>query len=153
MACGDGWHLRADGHTTALSLIDGLGHGLPAADAAQAGTAAMATASAFDAATLIGTMHAGMSGSRGGAAAVACVGQDGQNVQFAGIGNISASLCEPTGSRGMASHPASSGCSSARHNPSTFTLTQARCWSCTVTGCRRAGACATTPAWSTATRR
>ena len=41
----------------------------------------------------------------GGAAAVACVGQDGQTVQFAGIGNISASLCEPTGSRGMASHP------------------------------------------------
>ncbi len=105
VACGDGWHLRADGHNTVVTLIDGLGHGLPAADAAQAGTAAMATASGFDAATLIGAMHAGMSGSRGGAAAVACVGPGAQNVQFAGIGNIAASLCEPTGSRGMASHP------------------------------------------------
>ncbi|MNK23322.1 Serine/threonine-protein kinase RsbT [compost metagenome] len=105
LACGDGWHLRAHGEGIAVSLIDGLGHGLPAADAAQAGVAAMAAAAGFDAPTLIGAMHAGMSGTRGGAAAVACMLPGNGGIQFAGIGNIAGSLCEPTGSRGMASHP------------------------------------------------
>ncbi|MFN4161393.1 MAG: ATP-binding protein [Stenotrophomonas sp.] len=105
VACGDGWHLRAQGPSLAVTLIDGLGHGLQAADAAQAGVAAAAQATTFDAPGLIGALHAGMSGSRGGAAAVASIDTQAGSIQFAGIGNISATLCEPTTSRGMASHP------------------------------------------------
>jgi len=105
LACGDAWHLRADAQTVAVTVIDGLGHGLPAADAAQAGVAAVAQASATGAPVLIGILHAGMSGTRGGAAAVACVDVASGQLEFAGIGNIAASLCEPTGSRGLASHP------------------------------------------------
>ena len=44
-------------------------------------------------------------GGRSKAAAVACVDVASAQVEFAGIGNIAASLCEPTGSRGLASHP------------------------------------------------
>ncbi|MEG2805343.1 ATP-binding protein [Stenotrophomonas sp.] len=105
VACGDAWHLRVQGATVALALIDGLGHGLPAADAAQAGTAAASQATGSDAPALIGALHAGMSGTRGGAVAVACLDMQAGSIQFAGVGNIAASLSEPTSSRGMASHP------------------------------------------------
>lgn len=104
-ACGDAWHLRADAQSVGVTLIDGLGHGLPAADASQAGTAAAAQRGAAAAADVITALHAGMSGTRGGAAAVARVEVATGAVDFAGIGNISATLCEPTATRGMASHP------------------------------------------------
>lgn len=104
-ACGDAWHLRADGQSVGMTLIDGLGHGLPAADAAQAGVAAAAQRGTADAVEVITAMHAGMSGTRGGAAAVARVEVASGAVQFAGIGNISAGLHDAEGTRGMASHP------------------------------------------------
>ena len=104
-ACGDAWHLRADAGFVAATLIDGLGHGLQAADAAQAGVAAVAQRGNAAPADAIAAMHAGMSGSRGGAAAVARVDVASGAVDFAGIGNISATLCEATTTRGMASHP------------------------------------------------
>lgn len=119
LCCGDAWHLRAEAGQVAVSIIDGLGHGLPAADASQAGVAALAQGRMADAPGLIGVMHAGMSGTRGGAAAVACI-RDGSDVQFAGIGNISASLCEPTGSRGMASHPGIVGAQYRKAQPFQF---------------------------------
>lgn len=105
VACGDAWHLRADAQSVAVTLIDGLGHGLPAADAAQAGVAVAAARGAVAPADLVAAMHAGMSGTRGGAAAVASVDVASGAVQFAGIGNISAGLHEATTTRGMASHP------------------------------------------------
>lgn len=104
VACGDAWHLASDGQRLAVTLIDGLGHGTPATEAANAGTAAAAQAGFLPPVELLARLHAGMSGTRGGAAAVARLDADG-HLQFAGIGNIAASVCEPTGSRGLASHP------------------------------------------------
>ncbi|MGH8088600.1 MAG: SpoIIE family protein phosphatase, partial [Stenotrophomonas sp.] len=105
VACGDAWHLRADSQSVGVTLIDGLGHGLPASDAAQAGVAAAAERGNAAAADVIGALHAAMSGTRGGAAAVATVNVGSGSLEFAGIGNISATLCEPTTTRGLASHP------------------------------------------------
>ena len=119
-ACGDAWHLRVHGAQVVVTLIDGLGHGLPASDAAQAGVEAVAQAQKIGAPELITAMHAAMSGSRGGAAAVACVDTAADSVQFAGIGNISATLCEATSSRGLASHPGIVGVQFRKAQP--FTL-------------------------------
>lgn len=105
LACGDAWHLRADAQTVALSLIDGLGHGLSASDAAQAGVAAAAQLGNAAPSDIIAAMHAAMSGTRGGAVAVARMDVDSGALQFAGIGNIAAALHEPAATRGMASHP------------------------------------------------
>lgn len=105
VACGDAWHLRTDEDSVGITLIDGLGHGLQASDAAQAGVAAAGQRGNAPAADVITAMHAAMSGSRGGAAAVARVRLPSGEVDFAGIGNISATLCEATATRGMASHP------------------------------------------------
>ncbi|HAU79584.1 MAG TPA: transcriptional regulator, partial [Stenotrophomonas sp.] len=53
LACGDAWHIRADGPTVAVTVIDGLGHGLPAADASRAGVEAVAHTAAGGAPALI----------------------------------------------------------------------------------------------------
>ncbi|MGY4535419.1 anti-sigma regulatory factor (Ser/Thr protein kinase) [Pseudomonas sp. TE3786] len=104
-ACGDIWHLAMqDKHVSAL-VIDGLGHGPDAQDAAQAGEKAFA-ASPFSTPTfLIEDLHRAMCGTRGGAGAVAQYDAATGRLQFAGIGNIGATLVSMDKSRGLASHP------------------------------------------------
>lgn len=102
--CGDTWRLAIDGPRMSALVIDGLGHGPDAAEAAQAGASAFVEAP-FDAPeVLLERAHQRMTGTRGGAAAVAR--HDGEGVlRFAGIGNISACLVNGESSRGLASHP------------------------------------------------
>ncbi|MGS0616648.1 ATP-binding protein [Xanthomonas oryzae pv. oryzicola] len=102
--CGDGWHLTSDAQCVTVSVIDGLGHGPGAADAADAGTRAAALASG-EPGERIARLHAGMRGTRGGAAAVMQFDAGSGQVRFAGVGNIVASLCDGDGARGMPSHP------------------------------------------------
>nr|WVL53990.1 ATP-binding protein [Xanthomonas nasturtii] len=104
VVCGDGWHLAIDAQRVTVSMIDGLGHGPGAADAADAGTRAVAVASG-EPGERIARLHAGMSGTRGGAAAVMQFDSTTCQVRFAGVGNIVASLCDGDGVRGMPSHP------------------------------------------------
>ncbi|MFA4658116.1 ATP-binding protein, partial [Xanthomonas perforans] len=85
--CGDGWHLAIDAQGVTVSMIDGLGHGAGAADAADAGTRAAAAARG-EPGERIARLHAGMSGTRGGAAAVLQFDPGGGQVRFAGGGNI-----------------------------------------------------------------
>lgn len=105
VVCGDGWHLCWDGARVTATLIDGLGHGLQASEATELGIAAAADAGHLPADAIIGRMHARMSRSRGGAAAVFQFDGDTRQAQFAGIGNISASVHEGGASRGLPSHP------------------------------------------------
>ncbi|WP_372178929.1 ATP-binding protein [Xanthomonas axonopodis pv. phyllanthi] len=102
--CGDGWHLAIDAQGVTVSMIDGLGHGAGAADAADAGTRAAAAARG-EPGERIARLHAGMGGTRGGAAAVMQFDPGSGQVRFAGVGNIVASLCDGDGVRGMPSHP------------------------------------------------
>lgn len=88
-----------------MLVLDGIGHGESAQQAARAGAEAFGEAP-FDAATSVFTrMHQAMNGSRGGAAAIAQYDGERQTLAFAGIGNIGASLIGSEGSRGLASHP------------------------------------------------
>lgn len=105
-ACGDAWHLHATDQQLALTLIDGLGHGAQAADASESGVRAMASQDAGSGAVeRIDHLHAAMSGTRGGAAAVACVALDSGAIAYSGVGNIAGSLVTDDGTRGMASMP------------------------------------------------
>ncbi|NHF66674.1 ATP-binding protein [Xanthomonas hortorum] len=104
VVCGDAWQLAIREQRVSVTLIDGLGHGHGAADAADAGTRALAAASG-EPGELIARLHAGMSGTRGGAAAVMQFDSRTGQVRFAGVGNIVASLCDGDGVRGMPSHP------------------------------------------------
>jgi len=103
--CGDGWSVSYDARHRAVMLVDGLGHGAHAHDAARAAVAAFATESGRDPATSMDALHGAMSGTRGGAVAIATFDDTTGAVRFAGIGNISAALHSLEGTRGLASHP------------------------------------------------
>ncbi|MEZ1317939.1 ATP-binding protein [Pseudomonas fluorescens] len=102
-ACGDVWHLAFDGPRISALVIDGLGHGEEAERAARAGEKAFAQAPLASPVLLLEDMHIAMTGTRGGAVAIAQF--DGDALRFVGIGNIGASIIGPDKSRGLASLP------------------------------------------------
>ncbi|NQD54479.1 SpoIIE family protein phosphatase [Pseudomonas sp. CM25] len=104
-ACGDTWHLAIDGQCISALVIDGLGHGPDAEVAAKAGAAAFAEAPYGDPLQLLQAMHQAMSGTRGGATAVAQYDRAHDRLSFTGIGNIGASLVAGAQVRGLASLP------------------------------------------------
>jgi anti-sigma regulatory factor (Ser/Thr protein kinase) len=104
-ACGDTWRLAADGRHLSALVIDGLGHGPEAENAAQAGAAAFDLNALNDPTELMDAMYKAMHGTRGGAAAIARYDIASGTVRFAGIGNIFASVVTAESSRGLASHP------------------------------------------------
>jgi hypothetical protein len=91
--CGDGWLVRADGLVTAV-LVDGLGHGPPAREAALAALAAAASpaAAAAGPAALVRRAHEAMRGTRGGVLAAAVIDAGRRELAYAAVGNISGRL-------------------------------------------------------------
>jgi len=92
-ACGDVWRLAFDGPCISALVIDGLGHGEEAERAARAGEKAFALTPFASSTVLLEDLHHAMTGTRGGAAAIAQF--DGDALKFIGIGNIGASLIAP----------------------------------------------------------
>jgi anti-sigma regulatory factor (Ser/Thr protein kinase) len=100
--CGDAWHLVHTPEHIALFVIDGLGHGTFAAEAAQSGITAF-MASPFSApADTLNRANAVMSKTRGGAGACAVI--SGERLSYSGIGNISGYIVNPGRSQGLVSH-------------------------------------------------
>lgn len=104
-ACGDAWHLAIEPGRFSVMMIDGLGHGPEAERAARDGEQVFARSAFLEATVLMADMHIGMTGTRGGAVAVAQFNADADSLRFTGVGNIGASLIGPDKSRGLASHP------------------------------------------------
>ena len=104
-ACGDVWHLAFDGPRISALVIDGLGHGEEAERAARAGEKAYALMPFASPLLLLEDIHQAMTGTRGGALAIAQFDGAGDALKFVGIGNIGACLIAPDKSRGLASHP------------------------------------------------
>lgn len=103
LASGDSWGMAfRDGGACAL-VVDGLGHGALASDAASACVDAWAAEPFEEPTTQMARLNAAMSGTRGGAVAIARFA-DGA-LRYAGVGNISGSLQTVEGSRGLASSP------------------------------------------------
>lgn len=118
--CGDAWAMAVRGAKRSFLVVDGLGHGLPAHEAAQAGIAAF-TGQAFDEPVqLMSTLHGAMAGTRGGAVAIAQYDAEAGSLRYAGIGNIAGSLATLDGSRGLASHPGIVGVQTRRAQPFDF---------------------------------
>ena len=110
--CGDGWQLAHGPDGIALFVIDGLGHGAFAAEAARAGiTSFLAAPFSRPQDTMI-RANAAMSKTRGGAGAVALI--QGEAVSYAGVGNISGALVAPGRSQGLVSHNGTLGANARR---------------------------------------
>lgn len=104
-ACGDVWHLAFNDTGFSALVVDGLGHGEEAERAARAGEAAFAQAPFIDSLTAVADMHQAMTGTRGGALAIARFDATQGTLGFTGVGNISGTLLSAEKSRGLASQP------------------------------------------------
>lgn len=86
-ACGDGW-ADAGGDAPALMVVDGLGHGLFAADAARAAERAFEGAPSLTPGAQVAAIHDALRGTRGAAVAVARLDRGRGVLVYAGLGNI-----------------------------------------------------------------
>ena len=110
--CGDAWHIVSDAEGTAVIVVDGLGHGTFAAEAARVAVDAFADSPFSAPGEFMTRAHGLMSKTRGGAAACAVI--RGSQVVYAGVGNISGYLVSPGRSQGMVSHNGTLGMSQRR---------------------------------------
>jgi anti-sigma regulatory factor (Ser/Thr protein kinase) len=99
--CGDAWCLKQESQGLALFVVDGLGHGTFAAEAARAALGAFALGPFAEPQETMLRANGLMSKTRGGAAA--CARVLGDKVSYAGVGNISGTLISLGNSQGMVS--------------------------------------------------
>lgn len=100
--CGDAWHVASDTNGTSVMVVDGLGHGTFAAEAAQACISAFISAPGDAPRDILNRANRSMSRTRGGAAAVGLLA--GTSLTYAGVGNISGHLVGYEKSQGLMSH-------------------------------------------------
>jgi anti-sigma regulatory factor (Ser/Thr protein kinase) len=89
---GDAWVEEYLGRGLRILLVDGLGHGPVANEAAHAAVAAFQSAPGEAPATAVETCHLAMRSTRGAALAVAEISVEAGLVRFAGIGNVAGSI-------------------------------------------------------------
>ena len=101
--CGDAWRIVEKNGELGVMVVDGLGHGLLAAEAANRAAALFdAEAGPSEPAGFCGRAHQALAGSRGAALAVAHVSMAGR-VRYAGVGNIAGAIVGSAGGRGLPS--------------------------------------------------
>ena len=99
---GDGWSDSEDGRS--FCVVDGLGHGMLAADAAKVAIQIFHKHPEASPQAALEKMHAAMRATRGAAAAVLRVNSEARTLDFAGIGNISCVLLRQGKSQNLVSH-------------------------------------------------
>lgn len=102
--CGDAWAVEQRSGHSLLFVVDGLGHGLGAADAARDAVRIFHQHHALAPAEILEQVHGALRSTRGAAAAIAVVDTGRQIITFAGVGNIAAEVLASTGNRKMVSH-------------------------------------------------
>ena len=120
VACGDGWGIRGSLDTALLMVVDGLGHGVFAADAAREAERILSGGSQESVSDIVKDMHAALRKTRGAALAIAKIHFDKRLLTFAGVGNISASIVSVGASRSIPSHNGTVGHQMARVQEFTY---------------------------------
>jgi anti-sigma regulatory factor (Ser/Thr protein kinase) len=107
---GDGWAVQEQALLSTVLVVDGLGHGLHAFDAAEKALRTFWQNAGERPEPLLRKLDAALRGSRGAAAAVASLDWQERVLHYAGAGNISGSLLSPLArSRGLVSHNGTAG--------------------------------------------
>jgi len=101
---GDGWTAEVSRELALLMVVDGLGHGVLASEAAREAERLLTGNSSMKPAAIIEALHARLRATRGAAAAVARIDVVKGLMSFVGVGNISATIAEPQSRRSLASH-------------------------------------------------
>jgi anti-sigma regulatory factor (Ser/Thr protein kinase) len=100
--CGDAWSLKQNSDGFSLFVVDGLGHGTFAAEAARTAVGAFEANPFAQPQDVMVRANGFMSKTRGGAAACALL--VGDKLLYSGVGNISGVLISPGMSQGLVSH-------------------------------------------------
>jgi anti-sigma regulatory factor (Ser/Thr protein kinase) len=107
--CGDAWDEEPQSNGVTLVVVDGLGHGAGAAEAAREGVIAFRAQRGMPPATRVDALHAALRATRGAAVAVATIDTVKRIVRFTGLGNISAIVYGATGPRRLVSQHGTAG--------------------------------------------
>jgi len=102
--CGDGWGVRKTAESVLLMVVDGLGHGILASEAAREAEKIFTGIRGDSPTPILKDSHDALKKTRGAAMAVASLHIERRLVSFAGVGNIGSSIVTPEASRGLASH-------------------------------------------------
>ncbi len=102
--CGDAWAAIEEGSRALLVVVDGLGHGIQAAEASRQAVRTLHENRRLGPAEMLRTAHAALRGTRGAAVAVAEADLDRREIRYAGVGNIAGSVLADGTSRSMVSH-------------------------------------------------
>jgi anti-sigma regulatory factor (Ser/Thr protein kinase) len=102
--CGDAWSVRTHDAGATFLVADGLGHGPDASRAAASAVDAFERHPDYGAARLLETAHARLRSTRGAALAVMRHEVAANEIAFAGVGNISATILAGAARRAMVSH-------------------------------------------------
>lgn len=108
-ACGDNWSFADAGAGPTLLLVDGSGHGVEAARAAKTAVDSFIDNAERPCEAIIDAIHHALAPTRGAAVAVARIDPMAKLVRLVGVGNISALMVEPAGTRHMVSHSGTAG--------------------------------------------
>lgn len=100
--CGDGWATRPFRDGLRVMVVDGLGHGVLAADAAREAERMFQKSQHESLTMVLQDTNLALRKTRGAAFGLAQI--DGRILSFVGVGNISASVVAPGTSRSLASH-------------------------------------------------
>ncbi len=102
--CGDGWGVRSSSDSILLMVVDGLGHGVLAAEAAREAERILSESRKHDPHEILLDTHAALKKTRGAAIGLAKIDLQRRVISFVGVGNVSASVVSQNSSRGFASH-------------------------------------------------
>lgn len=98
--CGDQWSIEEVAGKTVLLVADGLGHGLPAAEAAREAVRVFGERASLGPAEIIHAAHAALRSTRGAALAVAQMDPGRGEVRYAGVGNVTGAIFGTGAERG-----------------------------------------------------
>jgi hypothetical protein len=104
-AVGDGFGLAWQGDRMTVAVVDGLGHGVEAAQARGAALELLERQPALDSAGLLREIDVGLRITRGAAAAIVQIDGWSRQLSFAGMGNVSGRLFRPGADQTLVSRP------------------------------------------------
>ena len=102
--CGDAVAWGTSGGRFLALVVDGLGHGTLASEAANVAVRSFRSSLHLPPDRLLEAIHNALRATRGGVAAIAELSADRKTVMYAGIGNITGVLHSPSGQRNMVSY-------------------------------------------------
>ncbi|HEY6464430.1 MAG TPA: ATP-binding SpoIIE family protein phosphatase [Candidatus Acidoferrales bacterium] len=102
--CGDGWVVRHSEDGALLMVVDGLGHGPLASEAAREAEQVFSSTKAPSLVGILTDIHDALRKTRGAAVAIAKIDVQKGLLTFAGIGNIGGAIVTQDSGRNMTSH-------------------------------------------------